>query len=211
MAAGRVLRFVLSSAWCVLCLSCSFGVLRRTVDLIPSCLRLQRPRAMLIQLSLARCALVQSVECTRSRQSVVCASLPPTPHAHGAPVRLRVCAARLDGRVALQRGGSSLRAAASDGEDEEGFEVDLQVVGMRCEGCVENVTKALQATANVKQVSVDLATGVATCEVTAETMVRPRAPTCVASLTHAQFDAVVLTPALIAAVKGAGFVATAIL
>jgi|APGre2960657444_1045066.scaffolds.fasta_scaffold05563_5 copper chaperone CopZ len=165
---------------------------------------------MLVQLSLARCALaLQQAQC-RTRQSVVCASSPTTPHAHGAPVRLRARAARLAGRVALQRRGSSLRAAASD-TDEEGFEVDLQVVGMRCEGCVENVTKALKATANVKQVSVDLATGVATCEVTAETMVRPRAPACAASLTHAQFDAVVLTPALIAAVKGAGFVATAIL
>ena len=39
----------------------------------------------------------------------------------------------------------TLVAAAAADEDDEPWEVDLQVTGMVCEGCAENVTKALQA------------------------------------------------------------------
>jgi copper chaperone CopZ len=44
---------------------------------------------------------------------------------------------------------------------------------MMCDGCVAGVTAALKAVPKVVRVtSVDLASGVATCEVKAETMVR---------------------------------------
>ena len=47
------------------------------------------------------------------------------------------------------------------------------VTGMMCDGCVAGVTAALKAVPKVVRVtSVDLASGVATCEVKAETMVR---------------------------------------
>lgn len=70
-------------------------------------------------------------------------------------------------------------SAEADDDDDDPFEVDLQVTGMKCEGCVESVTNALKAAPKVLRVtSVDLASGVASCEVKADTMVRCRS-TCV--------------------------------
>ena len=71
--------------------------------------------------------------------------------------------------------------AAADADDEP-WEVDLQVKGMVCEGCVANVEAALkQSKGVVRVVSVDLASGIATVEVQAATAVRrPRWAACVA-------------------------------
>ena len=90
-----------------------------------------------------------------------------------------------------------IRASAQDAEaDDDAFEVDLQITGMKCEGCVESVTSALKAAPKVLRVtSVDLATGLASCEVQAETM----------------FEAAAHTSTLVDAVKKAGFSCTPLL
>lgn len=62
--------------------------------------------------------------------------------------------------------------AAADADDEP-WEIDLQVTGMVCEGCVSNVEAALSKSKGVvRVVSVDLASGIATVEVQAATAVR---------------------------------------
>lgn len=72
------------------------------------------------------------------------------------------------GAAALGRAAAS---AAAD-EDDEPWEVDLQVKGMVCEGCASNVKEALVAASGVVSVHVDLASGIATVEVKADTAVR---------------------------------------
>ena len=65
------------------------------------------------------------------------------------------------------------RAAAAAEEDDEPWEIDLQVTGMVCDGCASNVKNALAAAQGVVNVvAVDLASGVATVEVKAATAVR---------------------------------------
>ena len=103
-------------------------------------------------------------------------------------------------------------------EDDEPFEVDLQVTGMKCEGCVDGVTAALKAApAVVRVIGVDLASGIATCEVKAETMVRVTARGTnsvwgvLTPCAPPQFDAAALTPVLVDAVKKAGFACTPLL
>ncbi len=46
--------------------------------------------------------------------------------------------------------------------------VDLKIGGMTCSGCVNSVTRALQAVPGVKQADVDLAAGQATVNYDAE-------------------------------------------
>lgn len=124
---------------------------------------------------------------------------------------LRSCLSR-----ALHR--SVAAAAEVEEEDDEPFEVDLQVTGMKCEGCVDGVTAALKAApAVVRVIGVDLASGIATCEVKAETMVRVTARGTnsvwgvLTPCAPPQFDAAALTPVLVDAVKKAGFACTPLL
>jgi copper chaperone CopZ len=68
-----------------------------------------------------------------------------------------------------------MRAAAAAEEDDEPWEIDLQVTGMVCDGCSSNVKSALAAAQGVSGVEVDLAAGVATVQVQAENAVRGHA------------------------------------
>ena len=78
-------------------------------------------------------------------------------------------------RACVSRG--TVLVAAADADDDEPWEVDLQVTGMVCEGCVSNVEAALSKSKGVVGVKVDLASGIATVEVQAATAVRrPRWP-----------------------------------
>ena len=80
------------------------------------------------------------------------------------------CAARVRWLASASRGAVFMAAADAD---DEPWEIDLQVTGMVCEGCVSNVEAALSKSKGVvRVVSVDLASGIATVEVQAATAVR---------------------------------------
>ena len=87
---------------------------------------------------------------------------------------------------AVSRRGFTVRAAT----DDDSVEIALKVEGMMCEGCASSVTEALTgASPDVSSVDVNLETKMVTVAVKAESAV--------AGLT--------LMPALVDAVKGAGF------
>ena len=87
---------------------------------------------------------------------------------------------------AVSRRGFTVRAAA----DDDSVEIALKVEGMMCDGCASSVTEALTgASPDVSSVDVNLETKMVTVAVKAESAV--------AGLT--------LMPALVDAVKGAGF------
>lgn len=94
--------------------------------------------------------------------------------------------------AALPR-GFTVRAAAADAggaSDDDTVEIALKVDGMMCEGCAESVTEALRkASPDVAAVDVNLESKIVRVGVKAESAV--------AGLT--------LMPALVDAVKGAGF------
>jgi copper chaperone CopZ len=109
-----------------------------------------------------------------------------------------------------------LRAAAAAEEDDEPWEIDLQVTGMVCDGCSSNVKNTLAAAKGVSGVEVDLAAGVATVQVQAENAVREHAQLSRVCGGHpltrsAQVDAVRVAGELAAAVKAAGFECSPIL
>lgn len=111
---------------------------------------------------------------------------------------------------------SAVRAAAAAEEDDEPWEIDLQVTGMVCDGCSSNVKNALAAAKGVSGVEVDLASGVATVQVQAENAVREHAQLSLSGGEHpptrsAQVDAVRVAGDLAAAVKAAGFECSPIL
>lgn len=54
----------------------------------------------------------------------------------------------------------------------EEFEVDVKVQGMMCDGCASTVTAALKSAKGVSNVKVDLASGLVTVGVQADSMVR---------------------------------------
>ena len=87
--------------------------------------------------------------------------------------RVVVAGARVAPRSCALAAASAWRAAAAAEEDDEPWEIDLQVTGMVCDGCASNVKNALAAAQGVVNVvAVDLASGVATVEVKAATAVR---------------------------------------
>ena len=88
---------------------------------------------------------------------------------------------------AVSRRGFTVRAGSAD---DDSVEIALKVEGMMCDGCASSVTEALTgASPDVSSVDVNLETKMVTVAVKAESAV--------AGLT--------LMPALVDAVKGAGF------
>ena len=99
---------------------------------------------------------------------------------------VRRARARVSPARAVSRRGFTVRAAA----DDDSVEIALKVEGMMCDGCASSVTEALTgASPDVSSVDVNLETKMVTVAVKAESAV--------AGLT--------LMPALVNAVKGAGF------
>ena len=99
-------------------------------------------------------------------------AVPSTPCLMRAPAArcTLVCARGTRQRTGVSRG--TVCASAADADDEP-WEIDLQVSGMVCEGCVSNVEAALAKSKGVvRVVAVDLASGIATVEVQAATAVR---------------------------------------
>lgn len=87
----------------------------------------------------------------------------------------------------MSRRGFTVRAGSAD---DDSVEIALKVEGMMCDGCASSVTEALTgASPDVSSVDVNLETKMVTVAVKAESAV--------AGLT--------LMPALVDAVKGAGF------
>ena len=121
-------------------------------------------------------------------------------------------------RGSRQRAGvsrSTVFVAAADADDEP-WEIDLQVTGMVCEGCVSNVEAALSKSKGVVGVKVDLASGIATVEVQAATAVRLPGWTALSRGANAptllqQIDAMGDAARLADVVKAAGFEAVPIL
>mmetsp|Transcript_4658 Transcript_4658/g.21156 ORF Transcript_4658/g.21156 Transcript_4658/m.21156 type:complete len:127 (-) Transcript_4658:81-461(-) len=100
------------------------------------------------------------------------------------PTRAR---ARVSPARAVSRRGFTVRAGSTD---DDSVEIALKVEGMMCDGCASSVTEALTgASPDVSSVDVNLETKMVTVAVKAESAV--------AGLT--------LMPALVDAVKGAGF------
>lgn len=100
---------------------------------------------------------------------------------------VRRARARVSPARAVSRRGFTVRAGSTD---DDSVEIALKVEGMMCDGCASSVTEALTgASPDVSSVDVNLETKMVTVAVKAESAV--------AGLT--------LMPALVDAVKGAGF------
>mmetsp|Transcript_26964 Transcript_26964/g.51387 ORF Transcript_26964/g.51387 Transcript_26964/m.51387 type:complete len:163 (-) Transcript_26964:281-769(-) len=104
-----------------------------------------------------------------------------------AHLRRAAANARVGGRR-VGKGGTFV-VRAGDVEAEDTMELDLKVSGMMCGGCADSVTTALKKLDAVKDVAVDLDTGVVEVEVKVATMI----------------DALELFPGLVSAVTAAGF------
>ena len=120
--------------------------------------------------------------------------LPKLTRPRACPIPNLRSARRVRGAPAALPRGFTVRAAAAAGgggaSDDDTVEIALKVDGMMCEGCVESVTEALRkASPDVAAVDVNLESKMVRVGVKAESAV--------AGLT--------LMPALVDAVKGAGF------